>query len=75
MASMELRAPTTGVIWQTPKAAGESVRADEVVVIIESMKMEIPVVAPCAGRVTEVLVEAGQLVEESQVVARMEVET
>jgi acetyl-CoA carboxylase biotin carboxyl carrier protein len=72
---MDLRAPTTGVIWQTPKVAGAQVRADEVVVIIESMKMEIPVVAPRAGRVTEILVEAGQLVEEDQVVARMEAET
>ena len=47
-------------------------RRDDPVVILESMKMEIPVGAPSAGRVAEILVEEGEAVEEGQEVAVIE---
>lgn len=71
MAMIELAAPTTGVVWRT-KAVDEHAAAGEAVVVIESMKMEIPVNAPVEGRVVAILVAAEELVNEGQVVARLE---
>ena len=51
---------------------GDEVAEEDPVVILESMKMEIPVGAPAAGRVAEILVEEGEAVEEGQEVAVIE---
>jgi acetyl-CoA carboxylase biotin carboxyl carrier protein len=53
-------------------AAGDSVGAGDPLVILESMKMEIPVESPVAGRVTELRVEEGGLVQEGDVIAVVE---
>jgi biotin carboxyl carrier protein len=67
--STELAAPITGTVWKVEKAAGEKVAEGEAVVILESMKMEIPVEAPRAGQVREVRVQPGQAVKEGQILA------
>ncbi|TDK26329.1 acetyl-CoA carboxylase biotin carboxyl carrier protein subunit [Luteimonas aestuarii] len=72
MALIELTAPTTGVVWKIPKAVGERAAAGDAIVLIESMKMEIPVTAPGEGRVVAVLVHEEELVSEGQVVARLD---
>jgi acetyl-CoA carboxylase biotin carboxyl carrier protein len=51
---------------------GDAVAKDQELLIIESMKMEIPVESPGGGRVTEVLVGATQQVDEGQVLLRLE---
>jgi biotin carboxyl carrier protein len=50
-------------------APDDQVDVEDVVMILESMKMEIPIVAPCAGRVTEILVAEGTSVSGNQLIA------
>jgi acetyl-CoA carboxylase biotin carboxyl carrier protein len=58
-------------VWKISAPAGTAVDEDEPIVILESMKMEIPVMAPHAGTVVEVLVSEGQQVEEGQAIATL----
>ena len=65
----EIRAHITGVVFQIPAKPGDKVAAGDAVIVLESMKMEIPVEAPRAGAVREIRVEEGQTVQEGDVVA------
>ncbi len=65
----QIEAQITGSIWKVEKAVGDSVEQDDVILIIESMKMEIPVEAPCAGVLSEIRVTEGQTIEEFDVLA------
>jgi len=60
----EIRAPITGNVWQILVSEGDEVAVDDVVVILESMKLEIPVGADGAGVVARVLVAVGDAVAE-----------
>jgi acetyl-CoA carboxylase biotin carboxyl carrier protein len=51
---------------------GDAVAEEDVLLILESMKMEIPVEAPCAGRVAEIRVREGESIEEGAVLAVIE---
>ena len=73
MATIELKTDITGTVWKVLKHAGDAVDEDEPVMILESMKMEIPVSAPESGVVREVLVKEGDIVSDGAVVARMDV--
>ncbi len=68
----EVEAQIAGNIWKIEKSVGDAVGEEDVLVIIESMKMEIPVEAPCAGRVAEIRVAEGDNVEEGAVLAVIE---
>ena len=65
----EIRAHITGVVFQITAKAGDTVAAGDAVIVLESMKMEIPVEAPRAGAVKEIRVQEGQTVQEGDVVA------
>ncbi|MEN8161679.1 MAG: acetyl-CoA carboxylase biotin carboxyl carrier protein subunit [Myxococcota bacterium] len=67
-----IEAQITGNVWKIEKTVGDAVAAEDVILILESMKMEIPVEAPCAGRVTEIRVSEGENVEEGAVLAVIE---
>jgi biotin carboxyl carrier protein len=67
-----VEAQITGNVWKIEKAVGDSVAPEEVILILESMKMEIPVEAPCAGRLAEIRVREGENVEEGAVLAVIE---
>ena len=69
MARIEVKAEVTGKVWKILHPVGSRVDADEPVMIVESMKMEIPVASEQAGEVTEVLVAEGDAVEDGQVFA------
>lgn len=73
MARMQLESPVTGVVWKVAAEAGATVAVGDAVVVVESMKMEIPVEATEAGTVTEVLVAEGDQVSEDDPVAVIEV--
>ncbi|WP_353662197.1 biotin/lipoyl-containing protein [Hydrogenimonas sp. SS33] len=60
-----------GTVVKILKKTGERVEADEVIMVIEAMKMEIEVTAPRAGVVSDIAVEAGQSVQEGQVLAHV----
>jgi acetyl-CoA carboxylase biotin carboxyl carrier protein len=68
----EVEAQIAGNVWKIEKRVGDEVAAEEVLIIIESMKMEIPVEAPCAGRIAEIRVEEGENIEEGAVLAVIE---
>jgi len=61
-----------GKILRVEKKVGDKVEEDEVVVVMEAMKMEIPVVAPASGVLRELKVTPGQAVEAEQVLAVIE---
>ncbi|MBU6257468.1 MAG: acetyl-CoA carboxylase biotin carboxyl carrier protein subunit [Burkholderiales bacterium] len=73
MATIELKADITGNVWKILKAVGDAVQEDEAVLIMESMKMEIPVGSTEAGVIEEVCVQEGQIVENGSVLARVKV--
>jgi acetyl-CoA carboxylase biotin carboxyl carrier protein len=72
MARIHIVTEVTGKVWLIEAAAGRTVAADETIMIIESMKMEIPVGSATAGQVVEILVAEGDAVQEGQVVAIVE---
>jgi acetyl-CoA carboxylase biotin carboxyl carrier protein len=73
MAILDIRCDITGTIWKIVKAVGESVAEDEPILILESMKMEIPVVAPEQGVVLEIAGKEGDVASEGSVLVRIEV--
>jgi acetyl-CoA carboxylase biotin carboxyl carrier protein len=68
----QVEAQITGNVWKIEKAVGDAVAEGEAILILESMKMEIPVESPCAGRVSEIRVREGDSVEEGAVLAVVE---
>jgi biotin carboxyl carrier protein len=68
----EIKAHITGVVFQIAAKPGDAVAAGDPVIVLESMKMEIPVEAPRAGSVKEIRVEEGQTVQEGETVATLE---
>lgn len=72
MARIEVKSEITGTVWQVKASPGDKVDAGDVLVVIESMKMEIPVITEDAGTVKEILVKAKDPVAEGQVVAILE---
>ncbi|MBP6815423.1 MAG: biotin/lipoyl-binding protein [Burkholderiaceae bacterium] len=72
MARVQVLSEVSGSVWKIEAAIGTEVGADDTILIIESMKMEIPVSSPRAGRVVELKVAEGEPVKEGQVVAIVE---
>jgi acetyl-CoA carboxylase biotin carboxyl carrier protein len=65
----DVKAHITGTVWKIEKKAGDAVSEGETVIILESMKMEMPVEAPCGGTIAEIKIAEGQAVNEDQVLA------
>jgi acetyl-CoA carboxylase biotin carboxyl carrier protein len=68
----EIEAHITGTVWKIECKVGDEVDEGDTVVILESMKMEMPVEAEDAGTVTEILCEEGQPVSEGDVLVVLE---
>ncbi len=68
----EVEAQIAGNVWKIEKAVGDDLAEEDVILIIESMKMEIPVEAPCSGRLSEIRVAEGDSIEEGTVLAVIE---
>jgi len=65
----DVKAIVDGNIWKVLVDAGASVSAGDVVVIMESMKLEIPIEAPAAGRVVKLMVNEGDAITEGTLIA------
>jgi len=65
----EVRSEMVANVWRVVVRPGDAVVAGDALMILESMKMEIPVAAPVEGTVTEVRVQEGAVVQEGDVVA------
>ena len=72
MARTNVVSDIAGKVWKIEAAAGTKVAQDDAVLILESMKMEIPVNAPRAGTVIEIYFTEGEVVGEGDVVAVIE---
>ena len=72
MAKVEVESEVTGNVWKGEVRAGVTVAEGDVLIILESMKMEIPVEAPAAGIVQQVLVQPEDQVEEDQLLLVLE---
>ena len=59
-------------ILKVEKKVGDRVEEDDVVVVMEAMKMEIPIVAPVSGAIKEIKVSPGDPVEAEQTLAEIE---
>ena len=68
---MDVPAHITGTVWKVEVSVGQKVGAGEVLLILESMKMEMPVEAPAAGKVTAVLAKEGAPIEEGAPVVEL----
>jgi len=69
---IEIKAELVGNVWKIVAKAGDRVIEDQTLLILESMKMEIEVVAPRAGTVLEIRVKETDFVKEGQVLAVMD---
>ena len=72
MARYELKSEVTGSVWKILKAAGDGAEEGETLMILESMKMEIPVIAEDGGSIVEVRVAEGAAVKEGDVLLVIE---
>lgn len=72
MARIEIKSEITGMVWQLKAQPGDKVESGDTLIVIESMKMEIPVITEEGGVVKEILVKEKDPVAEGQVVAVIE---
>jgi acetyl-CoA carboxylase biotin carboxyl carrier protein len=72
MAETEIRSELNGIVRSIDAREGALLEADGILLVLECMKMEIPVLVPAGGRVKSVRVEEGAIVEEGQVLAIIE---
>ena len=72
MAKIEVNSEVTGNVWKVQAKVGDVLGEEDVIMILESMKMEIPIEAPVAGKLIEISVVEKDSVNEDQVVAIIE---
>jgi len=65
----EIRAEMVANVWKVVVSEGDEVEEGDTVVILESMKMEIPVLAETSGRVTSLEVAEGDVIQEGDLIA------
>lgn len=72
MARIEVKSEITGTVWKLKTKPGDKLKGGDTLILIESMKMEIPVITEDGGTVKEILVKENEPVAEGQVVAVLE---
>jgi len=72
MAVVNVKSEIAGNVWKIQLKPGDKVEVEGEIMILESMKMEIPILAPVAGTIKEFKVKEGDVVQEGQVVALIE---
>ena len=72
MADIRVQSEITGKVWAIEASIGDTLEEEDTIIVLESMKMEIPVVAPSDGTLKEILVKEGDAVTEGQDVAIMD---
>ena len=73
MAAAKVVTDVAGNVWKIVAKVGDKLEEDETIMIMESMKMEIPVTSPVSGTLSELLCEEGETIGEDEVVAKMAV--
>lgn len=72
MAREEIQSEVTGTVWKIEMNVGDDIADGDIIMILESMKMEIPVEAPVSGALAELRVAEGEIVEEGAILAVIE---
>lgn len=72
MPTIKIKSDLSGVVSQVVVQVGSQVAEDDTLILLESMKMEIPVVAPRAGRITQINAAAGETVNEGDLLLVLE---
>jgi len=72
MAELKVRSEIAGSVWRIEVAVGDEVAADDPLIVLESMKMEIPLLSPRAGVVREILVGEGDPIDEGDIAVILE---
>ena len=67
MAELRVKSEIAGSVWKIEVTVGDRVAEEDPLIILESMKMEIPLLAPRAGTVVEILVAEGEAIAEGDV--------
>jgi acetyl-CoA carboxylase biotin carboxyl carrier protein len=73
MSKVELLSDVTGSVWKVLKTVGQTVDADEPILLVESMKMEIPLVSEKPGKIISIAVSEGDAVAEGQSIVEIEI--
>jgi biotin carboxyl carrier protein len=68
----EIRAEMVANVWKVVASAGDQIDDGDTLVILESMKMEIPVLAESSGTVSQLAVNEGDVVQEGDLIAIIE---
>lgn len=71
MSDETVESEVAGTVWKIEAAAGDTIEEDDVILILESMKMEIPTMAPFNCEILEILVSEGEGISEGQALARI----
>ena len=69
---MEVKSQIKAIVWKVLKETGDAVKIDDEIIILESMKMEIPISSEVNGKIKSIEVSEGDEVDEGQVVAIIE---
>ena len=69
---MEVRSQIKAIVWKVLKETGDTVKIDDEIIILESMKMEIPISSEVNGKIKSIEVSEGDEVDEGQIVAILE---
>ena len=69
---MEVRSQIKAIVWKVLKETGDRVKIDDEIIILESMKMEIPISSEVNGKIKSIEVNEGDEVDEGQIVAILE---
>ena len=72
MAVTKIATDVAGNVWKIVAKVGDQLAEDDTIIVMESMKMEIPVTSPKDGVLKELLVEEGEAISEGEVVATVE---
>ena len=69
---MEVKSQIKAIVWKVLKETGDAIKIDDEIVILESMKMEIPISSEFNGKIKSIEVSEGDEVDEGQIVAILE---
>ena len=69
---MEIKTQITAIVWKIVKKKGDKVKIDDEIILLESMKMEIPILSEFNGRIKSIEVSEGDEIDEGQIVAILE---
>jgi biotin carboxyl carrier protein len=72
MAVLRVKSEIAGSVWKVEVAVGDRVGEEDTLIILEAMKMEIPLLAPRAGVVKEILVAEGEAIAEGDIAIVLE---